>query len=207
MHRIEKTLLIVFLGAGLAWAGNPWKDKPYQNWSMDEVKQVLNHSPWVRLLVLKPSGKSKKGEAFEIRWVSSRTVREGLVQQRVLAGTLKQGDADAYVDQEVPGYQLAVFRADLAGFSDEEVRDMTQSALLTMGKSKKKAKPSQVSPERTPDGKTVALIFTFPRALPAGGPTIGPEEDSVEFSCRTKASVLATDFDPKEMVDAKGRDL
>ena len=44
------TLLTVLLVVGAAWAGGePWKTKPYDQWTQDDIKQVLNDSPWAKL--------------------------------------------------------------------------------------------------------------------------------------------------------------
>jgi hypothetical protein len=41
-------LLLTFVIA--AWAGgDPWKTKPYQQWTMDDARQVLSDSPWARI--------------------------------------------------------------------------------------------------------------------------------------------------------------
>lgn len=44
----------VTLGAlilvGVAWAGgDPWKTKPFDQWTQDDIKQVLDDSPWAKL--------------------------------------------------------------------------------------------------------------------------------------------------------------
>ncbi|HEV2491217.1 MAG TPA: hypothetical protein VGT03_15535 [Candidatus Acidoferrales bacterium] len=43
-------LVVSLLVVGLAWAGgDPWKTKPYQQWTQDDIRQILNDSPWARL--------------------------------------------------------------------------------------------------------------------------------------------------------------
>jgi hypothetical protein len=43
-------LLVSLIVVGLAWAGgDPWKTKPYQQWTQDDIRQILNDSPWARL--------------------------------------------------------------------------------------------------------------------------------------------------------------
>jgi hypothetical protein len=42
--------VISLLLVGLAWAGgDPWKTKPYQQWTQDDIKQILDDSPWAKL--------------------------------------------------------------------------------------------------------------------------------------------------------------
>ena len=40
---------VVLLLALLAWAGNePWKSKPFEQWTQKDVQQVLQQSPWAK---------------------------------------------------------------------------------------------------------------------------------------------------------------
>lgn len=50
MRRFVRISLFILLVAGLAWASDPWKDKPYTEWSMKEVDKVMNDSPWSRMI-------------------------------------------------------------------------------------------------------------------------------------------------------------
>lgn len=50
MRRFVKVSLFILLVAGLAWASDPWKDKPYTQWSMKDVEKVMNDSPWSRMI-------------------------------------------------------------------------------------------------------------------------------------------------------------
>ncbi len=45
---IVRTTLLVLLAASLLWAGEPWKEKPYTEWTEDEVKKILKDSPWAQ---------------------------------------------------------------------------------------------------------------------------------------------------------------
>lgn len=40
--------LAVLLSATLVWAGDPWKGKPYTEWSAADVWKVLENSPWAK---------------------------------------------------------------------------------------------------------------------------------------------------------------
>jgi hypothetical protein len=44
---ILSTVLLVLLGVGVVWAGEPWEDKPYTEWTAEDVNRVLQDSPWV----------------------------------------------------------------------------------------------------------------------------------------------------------------
>ncbi len=44
-------LFVVLLAATVLQAGDSWKNKPHTEWSAEETLQVLNKSPWVRVVV------------------------------------------------------------------------------------------------------------------------------------------------------------
>jgi hypothetical protein len=44
-------LFVVLLAATVLQAGDSWKNKPHTEWSAEEALQVLNKSPWVRVVV------------------------------------------------------------------------------------------------------------------------------------------------------------
>lgn len=46
MRKFATISLAILLTGVFAWAGQSWKDKPYEQWSQKEVDQVMNHSAW-----------------------------------------------------------------------------------------------------------------------------------------------------------------
>lgn len=48
MRPLAKALALVCVATLLAWAGDPWKEKPYTEWNEKDVQKVLNDSPWAR---------------------------------------------------------------------------------------------------------------------------------------------------------------
>lgn len=40
------SLAVVLFGAALLWAGDPWQEKPYTEWSHKEAVRILSNSPW-----------------------------------------------------------------------------------------------------------------------------------------------------------------
>ena len=43
--------VVVLLAAGLSpssWAGDPWKDKSYADWTMADTTKIMTNSPWVK---------------------------------------------------------------------------------------------------------------------------------------------------------------
>jgi hypothetical protein len=52
-----------------AWAsGDPWKDKPYQEWTAKDVQRILNDSPWAHVIAVNVTWNNKpaSGNAGEI---------------------------------------------------------------------------------------------------------------------------------------------
>jgi hypothetical protein len=59
MGKVGKALLVVFLGAALAWAASePWNSKPYRSWDREDVIKVLNRSPWSKTISVSARWKS-----------------------------------------------------------------------------------------------------------------------------------------------------
>ncbi len=51
-NRAVRSVIISLLGATLLWAGDPWKEKPYTEWTKKDVNKVLLKSPWVRKILI-----------------------------------------------------------------------------------------------------------------------------------------------------------
>ena len=49
MKKLGFALLLIFFGLA-AWAGGPWTDKPYQQWTQQDVNKVLMDSPWAQII-------------------------------------------------------------------------------------------------------------------------------------------------------------
>ena len=67
-HVAVAALLVTALGA-LAWAGgDPWKTKPFEQWTQNDVRQILHDSPWAKVQYVPEEwkaggGKSEMGRA------------------------------------------------------------------------------------------------------------------------------------------------
>lgn len=55
MRKLTKVSIAVLLMSALAWAGESWKNKPYQKWNKKDVEMVLDHSPWAKVISLPPT--------------------------------------------------------------------------------------------------------------------------------------------------------
>ena len=47
-----RSMLVVLLSVALLWAGDPWKEKPYTEWTEKEVAKVFQDSPWARRVTI-----------------------------------------------------------------------------------------------------------------------------------------------------------
>src|SRR5574341_505956 len=50
MRRNVTIVLVVTCIAGMAWAGEPWKDKPSTSWSDSDIQKILDDSPWSKAI-------------------------------------------------------------------------------------------------------------------------------------------------------------
>ncbi|MCI0657172.1 MAG: hypothetical protein L0170_08890, partial [Acidobacteria bacterium] len=93
-RQIIRLGVLVLLGSGLLWAGDPWKEKPWMEWSQKDVDKVLQDSPWAQGYLkakesqpeFDPSLSAEQRERqrstqvtdayFTVVWESARTVKE-----------------------------------------------------------------------------------------------------------------------------------
>jgi hypothetical protein len=58
MRKLVLSGFSLWILVALAWAGDPWKDKAYQQWDKGDVQRILNDSPWVKVAYIDMSGAS-----------------------------------------------------------------------------------------------------------------------------------------------------
>jgi len=239
--------LLVLTVLRIAWAGGPpWKTKPFEQWNMNDVRQILHDSPWAKLQYVPAEwnmnargGKSEMGRApggttaasegpasgaaevgeqamgtpqgeaaYYMRLNSSQTVREALVRDAILSGTMKESDAPKYLDAPITDYEVVVLGPDMRPFGDVSEAELAAKSYLRGKQSKVKVGASNVQIERTPDGRQVtAVMFSFPRKTTDGKDVAAPQEKGLQFVCNIKDLELNTTFDTRKMVDQKGPDF
>lgn len=224
-----RSLLAALLCATLLWAGDPWKDKPYTEWTEKEVRKVFQDSPWARpvaTLVIQEQvvavprvggagppmpmdvdslgttvSSSDRVKSFVIvQWASSRTIREAIVRQHQLQGRYNEEQAKQFLSASPAGHVLLLFGPDIKRFEEVSEDAMRDSAHLKLKRSKKKISPSSVRVVRR--GSELAVVeFRFPRQVD-GQPTIEANEKKVTFSFpkRERGNALTTDFDLRKMM-------
>ncbi len=96
-------LLAVCLAVPAAWGADFWAKKPYQNWSADETRRMLEESPWATTLTLgsvqtsitsgdSPNNRGYRGEmetdpsiSYNLQFRSAQPIREAQVRTSQLA--------------------------------------------------------------------------------------------------------------------------
>lgn len=255
MRTFAKVSVAVLLMAVLAWASDPWKTKPYQQWDQKDVNKVLNESPWVKTISVTaswapqqmsmgvpgsgqtntpqqqggmaggqpgmgggqpgmsggmPGGmgqavQTRRETRFEARWLSAKTMRKALARLELLDGKTTQPDAERFVAQTPPEYEVVVFGPDMTPFTKLDEAAITKGAHLEMKKSKEKIAATKVKLERK-GNRLMAVAFYFPKTE-NGKPTVVPDEKGIDLVCKLNRTTLKFHFDPRKMTDKQGRDL
>jgi hypothetical protein len=142
---------------------------------------------------------------FEVRWVSSLTMRQALARASELDGKMSQADVEQYLAKPPANYELALFGPNMSAFAGATEASLMKDSYLEMKNAKKKVAPVSVNIQRA-GGAQMAITFDFPKTE-NGQPTIGPNEKGVDFVCKAKSMTLKFHFEPKKMVAKDGPDL
>lgn len=226
---VARSLVIVFLGAAALAAGEPWKEKPYTEWSQKEVDQISQDSPWSRMMTL-PGGRapgeagiarsevsgtrSTSGDesqgvtpqaAFLVQWASALTLREARVRRQQLRGLSNPEEATRLLSGVPPHYVIVVVGSDMRGFQSQTEEGVKGSSYLELKQSKQRIVPEIVRLVRQGDKVVEADLF-FPRER-EGKLAIGPEEKGVKFACKVGTLSITADFDLRKMSRAGVPDL
>jgi hypothetical protein len=155
-----------------------------------------------------PMGGGVTQITFAIRWASSRTVREALLRSAVLAGSLKEDEAEKQLAQPSEDYQVLLSGSQMAAFQSAEEAGVKARTVLITKKGKLKIEPSKVEFQRTTDGKTLrSVLISFPKRSATGEGTISADEKGADFTCTPGKVSIKASFDFSKMYDAQGRDL
>jgi hypothetical protein len=148
---------------------------------------------------------SRREATFQARWLSAKTMRKALARLELLNGKTSQPDAEHYVAQIPPEYEIVVFGRDMTPFTKLDEAAIIKGAHLEMKNSKEKIAATRVKLQRQGD-RLLAVLFYFPKT-DNGKPTVAPNEKGIEFVCKLHRAKLKFHFDPRKMTDKQGRDL
>lgn len=231
------SLVVLVWAAGPSWSDRPWKDKPYQQWTDEDINRLFTDSPWARTLSIErtwvpwvnkelPEGPIHGGRSlpgsmeqssdqargaqarFYVLWMSSLVMRKALARRAVLHYGKNEAEENEKLKQQPEEYFVVVQGTDMTPFHDKNEEYYRANAFLQTKTGRQKISPSHVSYVMSPDGKSVyAAKFLFPKKTPAGEQVITPNEKSVQFICRFEGSPLRADFDLQKIADEKEPDL
>jgi hypothetical protein len=145
---------------------------------------------------------------FLVRWTSSRTVREAVLRNAILAGQIKEDAAAQQLAQPVETYEIVVAGPDMKPFQSVDEKILEHGAFLMDRKTKQKIAPISAKIQNSEDGKKiVSVAFVFPRKSDSGISTIGADVKVVDFQCVVTNVKIIVSFDTSKMMDTVGRDL
>ncbi|MGB6483783.1 MAG: hypothetical protein WBE86_09890 [Candidatus Acidiferrales bacterium] len=146
--------------------------------------------------------------AYLVRWNSALTIREALARQAVLDGKLSEAQAQQYVNQAQPVYQVQVSGPDMTPFMQETSDTLKSKTYIEVKPSKKRISPSAVEITKAADGTAIQwILFSFPKQGADGQPLFGADEKQAQFDCKLKDLHLNAGFDLRKMAGQKGPDL
>ena len=145
---------------------------------------------------------------FVVRWTSSRTIREAVYRNAILAGQLKEDAAEEQLAQPVQSYEIVVAGLDMKPFQSVDEKILQNGAFLMDRKTKQKIAPTSVKIQNSEDGKKiVSVAFIFPKKSDSGISTIGADVKTVDFLSVVTNVKIEASFDTTKMTDTLGRDL
>jgi len=231
------SLVVLVRAAGLSGSDSLWKDKPYQQWTDEDISRLFTDSPWAHALSIErtwvpwvnkelPEGPIHGGRGlpgsmeqssdqargaqarFYVLWMSSLVMRKALARRAVLHYGKNEAEENERLTQQPEEYFVVVQGTDMTPFHDKNEEYYRANVFLQTRIGRQKISPSHVSYVMSPDGKSVyAAKFLFPKKTPAGEPVIAASEKSVQFICGFEGSPLRADFDLQKMVGEKEPDL
>jgi hypothetical protein len=143
---------------------------------------------------------------FTVSWRSSRTIRQALLREKELSGSL-QDQARKDLAAKYDAYQISISGANLKMFGKEGAESLKAHSYLMPKSSKEKIPPAKVIVQTNQSGNAVAILFDFPQKNAAGEPTIALAEKSVEFSTKAGNLPLKVTFDISKMSTKQGADF
>jgi hypothetical protein len=145
---------------------------------------------------------------FIVRWTSSRTIREAVLRNAVLAGQMKEDAAEQQLALPVESYEIVVAGPDMKPFQSVDEKILQNGAVLMDRKTKQKIAPASVKIQNSEDGKKIlSVAFIFPQKSDSGISTIGADVKTVDFLCVVTNVKIEASFDTTKMTDTLGRDL
>lgn len=206
---MQNALLLVTL-----LAIQPWLDRPPQQWTVADARQLLRDSPWSKRIAatvarrlsedeLREGGQmgQKGGVGYDgvgqrsthsiqlgIRWESALPVRLAEMKANEIEPPTLEGD----------GYRIAVYGVPGSAISGDPTRlgePLRAQAILSRANRKKDVKPVRVEVFERENGFVVAYLFPLTAELT-------PSDQQVRFRAQIGRVIVDHVFDLKEMTFA-----
>ncbi|HTA47543.1 MAG TPA: hypothetical protein VK789_34120 [Bryobacteraceae bacterium] len=221
---MKKTAGLLILLAFCLMAADFWK-KPYTEWSDKDVTKMMTDSPWAKSASITMSFPGGGGAApafggggggrgggrggpegdqgpppppsIEIvaRCESALPMRQALVRKKFGAEAEKSADAQKVLAEEPNSYEIVLSGSMgmfLRGGPDQLKQSLTEVTSLSTPRTGA-IKPTTI--EIGPPGKTMDVLFVFPRSMPF---TVDDKE--VEFATKLGTSNVKYKFRLKDML-------
>ncbi len=119
-------LMILLLTCSAA-LGEWWEEKPYTEWSVEQVDTVLNNSPWVRLAPAAPATRSGRNSAlatfvplyYQVRLLTARPIREGFLRMLALGMRSATADIREFSEDARVGYGSRLLQEFLRSYPED----------------------------------------------------------------------------------------
>ena len=224
--RAVQIALIGLVGVSLLWAAEPWREKPYTEWTQKDVEKIAQDSPWAHLVEVLGAGAPGEsaiarsevsgtkplsdastgpqgGTKYLVQWASALTLRQARVRSTQLAGRENPEESATILAATPPYYILVVAGPNLSAFAEMKEEGTKAASYLELKQSKKRITPDAAQFIRQGERLTQVIVF-FPREAEAT-PLIEPTESKVEFHCRVGKSEIEAGFDLRKMVTQDGK--
>jgi len=203
-NRMLLTLWVIMLVATLLAAGDPWTNKPFTEWTAEEVAAINKNSPWAKTLL----GNSDLPAQVTVQWASSLTLRQAAAREGQLQGTMTQQQVAQLLAMGFQQYVIAV-RGEgvttlISGYAELTEEALRRSTYLQPKDSQRKIYP--LGMEVNLEGKEPTATFYFPRE-DSGQRAIGLSEKEVDFLWQSEKNRLRVTFDLTQMTRSGKPDL
>lgn len=225
-----------FLMSATALPSDVWKTKPVKQWTEEEARDFLRHSPWVRQVTLGSVMGAMGGSGAQTRL--GRGGESSDAEGRVDSSTIDVGPGDAhgpayYIEwtsakivraanvhiallqgrvKQDPGEPppLDSFVLTVSGPDMHVFSAATEPQLQAASYLRAGHSKARHLPKEVKivkrENRVLAVSFTFPR-VEDGQQVIPDQEKSAEFSVKAGSITLKASFDLNKMVNESGRDL
>lgn len=216
--------LALSLVPSLSVAAKKWERKPYTQWSLFDVSELLGDSPWATSSSMAPFAPGPANGFYQVRLLTAKPVEEAFLRQ----GALESSEPTVSV-QEIQGTDGDKENARLQRYlASEKGKFMAQLdrkfiiVSLTIRTAKEiynddrlPARFADLQPPTTlttdtgkqvrmarfipPDKHQLGAIFYFPRTLPNGTPLVTGNDKRLQFRATVKGYTLIAKFNLRKM--------